>query len=92
MIKQCRVCGQDFEMCTKTFDSVLGNYKQFCCSYECGTVYFQKIMDSRNPKQTAEKLKDFNEPILNNVGFETIEDKAIEEELQTSYARRRKNN
>lgn len=94
MTRPCRICGKDFEICMTTFDSLLGNWKQFCCSIECAQIYCQQILESRNPKKISEELQNFdNKPFNKRTQKVEISESKIEgiiEEPKISYTRRRK--
>lgn len=92
MQKSCRICGKTFESCSTVFDSVLGNWKQFCCCVDpCAQTYYSKIMESRTPKETAKQLQDFNnEPLLKQEKIEdVVKSEEIKKEETPSYRRRR---
>lgn len=48
--KVCRVCGKSYESCRtiKTGSGVF-NWREMCCSPECGQTYFQRVEEARNP-------------------------------------------
>ncbi len=48
--KVCRVCGKTYESCRsiKTGSNVF-NWREMCCSPECGQIYFQRVQEARNP-------------------------------------------
>lgn len=56
--KTCRVCGKTYESCRsiKTGSSVF-NWREMCCSPECGQIYFQRIKESRNPTPAVKERK-----------------------------------
>lgn len=49
-IKQCRVCGKDYEPCrtAKYVDGVF-HWREVSCSPECGAIYLQRVIESRTP-------------------------------------------
>lgn len=49
-MSKCRVCGKEFKPCrsAKLQDGVF-RWREIACSPECGTVYFERIIESRNP-------------------------------------------
>ncbi len=57
--KECRVCGKTYESCRsiKTGSSAF-NWREMCCSPECGQIYFQRVQEARNPlpKTKAKKV------------------------------------
>lgn len=57
--KVCRVCGKTYESCRsiKTGSSAF-NWREMCCSPECGQIYFQRVQEARNPlpKTKAKKV------------------------------------
>lgn len=58
--KVCRVCGKTYESCRsiKTGSSVF-NWREMCCSPECGQIYFRRVEEARNPapKTKAKKVR-----------------------------------
>lgn len=56
--KVCRVCGKEYESCrtVKTGSGVF-NWREMCCSPECGQIYFQRIQDARNPAPKVKEKK-----------------------------------
>lgn len=56
--KVCRVCGKTYESCKsiKTGSGVF-NWREMCCSPECGQIYFQRVQDARNPAPPVQAKK-----------------------------------
>lgn len=56
--KVCRVCGKTYESCRsiKTGSGVF-NWREMCCSPECGKIYFQRVEEGRNPAPKAKGRK-----------------------------------
>lgn len=57
--KVCRVCGKTYESCrTIKTGSGIFNWREMCCSPECGQAYFQRVEEARNPvpKQVEKKV------------------------------------
>lgn len=58
--KVCRVCGKTYESCRsiKTGSSVF-NWREMCCSPECGQIYFRRVEEARNPlpKTSVKKVR-----------------------------------
>lgn len=48
LTKVCRVCGGTYEACRsiKTGSGVF-NWREMCCSPECGQTYLQRVAESR---------------------------------------------
>ncbi len=48
VMKTCRVCGRSYEAC-RTVSNALGvfRWQEVACSPECGSVYLQKLNESR---------------------------------------------
>lgn len=48
VMKTCRVCGRSYEAC-RTVNNALGvfRWQDVACSPECGSVYLQKLNESR---------------------------------------------
>lgn len=54
--KVCRVCGKTYESCRSIKNgSGVFNWREMCCSPECGQTYFKRVQEARNP---APKPKD----------------------------------
>lgn len=54
--KTCRVCGKIYESCRSIKNgSGVFNWREMCCSPECGRTYFQRVQEARNP---VPKLRD----------------------------------
>ena len=48
VIKQCRVCGNNYEACRSNRRSVgVFRWQEVACSPECGAIYLQRINESR---------------------------------------------
>lgn len=46
----CRVCGKEYTPCKNSYyDSSAFNWKEVACSPECGAVYLERIIASRQP-------------------------------------------
>lgn len=58
--KVCRVCGKTYESCRsiKTGSGVF-NWREICCSPECGQTYFQRVQEGRNPASKEETKKTY---------------------------------
>ncbi len=55
--KVCRVCGKTYESCRsiKTGSNVF-NWREMCCSPECGRIYFQRVDETRHgPRKSKAK-------------------------------------
>lgn len=53
----CRVCGKEYEPCrTANRRPNVFHWQEVACSPECGTIYLQRIIESRNP--SGEPLDD----------------------------------
>lgn len=52
--KVCRVCGKTYESCksVKTGSSAF-NWREMCCSPECGQIYFQRVQEARHQAAPA---------------------------------------
>lgn len=61
VMKTCRVCGRSYEAC-RTVNNTLGvfRWQEVACSPECGSVYLQKLNESRG---IATKKKPEPEPV-----------------------------
>lgn len=58
MIRQCRNCGKDYEVCAAAFkiDSVF-NWKTVACSPDCAEEYFRAIKIARGELTEDEKAE-----------------------------------
>lgn len=46
--KVCRVCGKTYESCRSIKPgSGVFNWREMCCSPECGQIYFQRVEEAR---------------------------------------------
>lgn len=47
----CRICGKEFVPCNQCY-RVTGkfNWREMCCSIECGDKYLQAVEQARNPR------------------------------------------
>lgn len=56
--KVCRVCGKTYESCRsiKTGSSAF-NWREMCCSPECGQIYFRCVQEARNPLPKTKSRK-----------------------------------
>lgn len=56
--KVCRVCGKTYESCRSIKNgSGIFNWREMCCSPECGQVYFKRVNEVRNPAPKAKEKK-----------------------------------
>lgn len=56
--KVCRVCGKTYESCrTAKTGSGIFNWREMCCSPECGQIYFKRINEARNPVVKVKEKK-----------------------------------
>lgn len=56
--KVCRVCGKTYESCRSIKNgSGVFNWREMCCSPECGRTYFQRVQDARNPSPKTRDKK-----------------------------------
>lgn len=55
VIKTCKVCGSQYEAChTLRNGSDLFRWQDVACSPECGSKYFNEILESREIKRESE--------------------------------------
>lgn len=48
----CRVCGKEYEPCrTASRRPNVFHWQEVACSPECGAIYLQRIIESRNPAE-----------------------------------------
>lgn len=46
----CRVCGKEYTPCKNSrYDPNVFNWKEVACSPECGAVYLERVIASRQP-------------------------------------------
>lgn len=57
--KKCRVCGKEYEACRTAKVVGVFRWQEVACSPECGTIYLQKINESRGlvEKEPVKKSK-----------------------------------
>lgn len=83
--KVCRVCGKTYESCRsiKTGSGVF-NWREMCCSPECGKIYFQRVQESRNPTPKAKerKVHTRREPIVKEAPVAPEMASLIEQEVK----------
>lgn len=49
-LMKCRTCGKEFVPCrTARLQDGVFRWREVACSPECGSVYFKRILESRNP-------------------------------------------
>lgn len=55
--RKCRVCGREYKGCRTTRPDGKFHWQEVACSPECGTIYLQKITESRSvvEKQSGSK-------------------------------------
>lgn len=65
VMKKCRVCGKSYEAC-RTLDTRVGvfRWQDVACSPECGSVYLEQILTSRNKAQVASPEKEVVEEVV----------------------------
>lgn len=75
-IKKCRICGKEYEACrSANRNAGVFRWQEVACSPECGSVYLQKIEESRGHISTKkERRKKVSE---NNFDNTTIDDSII---------------
>lgn len=55
--RTCRVCGKTYEACrTANRNAGVFHWQEIACSPECGTVYFQRVNEARNPAPKARRV------------------------------------
>ena len=56
--KQCRVCGKEYESCrTHASRNGVFRWREVACSPECGSVYLQRIQESRGLTEKMEPVE-----------------------------------
>lgn len=57
-VKRCRVCGKEYEAC-RSANRAAGvfRWQEVACSPECGSIYLQKINESRGIIDARKKHK-----------------------------------
>lgn len=58
-LAECRVCGKPYKICINCGRSGSGyNWRRVACSPECGDIYLQRIIESRQEKPDEEALQE----------------------------------
>lgn len=54
-IKICRVCGKEYEACHTQRPNLDNEFRwqEVACSPECGSIYLQRIIESRSSNQAG---------------------------------------
>ena len=80
--KECRVCGKMYKACraANVPDGVF-RWQDVACSPECGSVYLQRVMESRGLVDTKkrDRQKKWERPIEPEVIAESSPDDNLEE-------------
>lgn len=78
--KKCRVCGKEYIPCSVCEnDNTAFHWRSVACSKECGAIYLERVMKSRETNRTDEKNKAKN----NTEGSQETE------KTRTTYKRKR---
>ena len=73
--KPCRVCGKMFYPCVDCAkDKTMFHWRAVACSIECAKKYFEKVEESRKPKQEIKN----EEPKTENI----IPEEVVEEKVE----------
>ena len=73
--KPCRVCGKMFYPCVDCAkDKTMFHWRAVACSIECAKKYFEKVEESRKPKQEIKNEK----PKTDNI----IPEEVVEEKVE----------
>lgn len=77
VMKTCRVCGKSYEAC-RTVNTALGvfRWQDVACSPECGTVYLEKLNESRGvhiANTEAPGEKPVEQPVAETVAEPVVE-------------------
>lgn len=71
VLKQCRVCGKMYKACrTANIPDGVFRWQDVACSPECGSVYLQRINESRGLADT--KKKDRQKKSVHSVEAEIV--------------------
>ena len=82
----CRVCGKPYEACSSKQIGTSYRWQEVSCSPECGMIYLEQIMQSRNPKLVEAEIKpveivdSFPEPTIEIEETPLFDQEEIEEE------------
>ena len=64
----CRICGKEFIPCKTCYkETGIFNWREMCCSADCGKKYLLAVEQARNPKQ---KILDDSENIAKEISGE----------------------
>ena len=80
--KECRVCGKMYKACrTANVPDGVFRWQDVACSPECGSIYLQRVMESRGLVDTKKKdrQKKWERPIEPEAIAESSLDDNIEE-------------
>ena len=78
-IKQCRVCGKDYEYCYSCRKGdITFRWQEVACSPECGNTYFDRIIKSRQNPLGSVKTNNSASKMLSGTDIDD-EDDIIEE-------------
>ena len=87
-IKKCRVCGKPYEAC-HTMRHIAGvfRWQEVACSPECGSIYLEKIEESRRVEtdeaNKAEDIKAVEDIVI--VDDDDIDEEEFEKELDDYF-------
>lgn len=82
VIKQCRVCGKDYEYCHSCRrGDVTFRWQEVACSPECGRVYFDQILRERRQLPLSAQ----SAPPISHITDTLIDDEDIIEEFEDNF-------
>lgn len=88
VMKTCRVCGRLYEAC-RTVNNALGvfRWQEVACSPECGSVYLQKLNESRGIATKKTETESATTPVL-EPAVETVTEAIVEPVKRTTRKRK----
>lgn len=93
VMKTCRVCGRSYEAC-RTVNNALGvfRWQEVACSPECGSIYLQKLNESRGVHTAEPETKPVAAPVSEPVEQQADAPAAEPVKSQARNKRSKKNN
>lgn len=87
--KPCRVCGKMYTPCPDCEnDKSIFHWRTVACSYECGKIYFERVMETRSTD--VAKTKSDNPTVVDNDMTETVLNNELQDDVVETKSTRRK--
>lgn len=81
VIKQCRVCGKDYEYCHTFKRTTLFRWQDVACSPECGNIYFERVLAARSGQvATQDKPSE-----IDNIEIDEFDEDEFDEEFELDF-------